>query len=100
LLQSGEGITADSYQQRLTNLSDVLEEKRPFTGHRRRKIILLHENVRPHIAKATQDHICALGWELLSHSMYSANIVPSDYYLFRSVQHDLADTHFVRFGEI
>jgi len=41
LLQSDETITADRYQQQLTNLSDALEEKRPFIGQGRRKVILL-----------------------------------------------------------
>jgi len=31
LLSPGEIITADPYQQQLTNLSDALEEKKPFT---------------------------------------------------------------------
>jgi len=32
LLQPGETITADRCQQQLTNLSDALEGKRPFTA--------------------------------------------------------------------
>jgi len=100
LLQLDETIRlADRYQQQLTNLSDTLEEKRPFTGQGR-KVILLHENARPYVAKATQDHIFAFGWEFLLHATYSSDMAPSDYYLFRSLQHHLADIHFMRFGEI
>jgi len=85
LLQPGEIITADRYQQYLTNLSNALGEKKPFTGQERRKVILLHDNTRPHVAKATQDHISALGWKLLPHAAYSPDMTPSDYYLFRSL---------------
>jgi len=60
LLQPGETIMADRYQQQLTNLSNTLEEKRPFTGLARRKVILFRDNARPHVAKATQYHIFAL----------------------------------------
>jgi len=99
LLQPGETITADRYQEQLTNLRiDAFEEKRPFTGQGRRKVILFHDNGRPHVA--TQNHIFALGWKLLLHAAYSPDMAPSDYHLLRSLQHDLVDTHFVRFEEI
>jgi len=41
LLKPGEKITADRYQQQLTNLIDALKEKKPFTGQGRRKVISL-----------------------------------------------------------
>jgi len=44
LLQQSETITANRYQQHLINLSDALEEKRPFTCQGRREVILLHDN--------------------------------------------------------
>jgi len=62
LLQSDKTITADRrQQQQLTNLSDALKEKRPFTRQGHRKVILLHDNARPHTAIATKDYIFALG---------------------------------------
>jgi len=100
LLKPDKIITADLYQQQLSNLSDALEEKRPFTDVGRRKVILLHDNARSHVAKAIQDHIFALGWELFPHAAYSTDIAPSNYYLFRSLRHHLVDTHFVKFEEI
>jgi len=65
LLQSDETITADRYQQQLTNLSNALEEKRPFTGQGHHKMILLHDNARPHVTKEIQD-IFALSWDIIS----------------------------------
>jgi len=38
LLQPDETISAERYQQKLTNLSDALEGKRPFTCQGRRKV--------------------------------------------------------------
>jgi len=46
MLQPGETITADLYQQQLTNLSDALEEKWPFNSQGCHKMILLHDNPR------------------------------------------------------
>jgi len=77
---------ADCYQQQLTNFSGALEEKRPFTSQGHRKVTLLHNNARPYVAKATQDYIFALGWEFLLHAAYSPDMVPFNYYLFRSLQ--------------
>ena len=95
MLQPGETIKKQS-----TDLSDVLEEKRPFTGQGSPKVLLLHDNARPHVAKATQNHIFTLRLELLPHAAYSSDMAPSDYHLFRSLQHHLADRHFERLEEI
>ncbi|UYV81906.1 hypothetical protein LAZ67_21000083 [Cordylochernes scorpioides] len=41
-----------------------------------------------------------LKWEVLPHPPYSPDIAPSDYYLFRSMQHGLADQHFSNYDEV
>ena len=66
----------------MTNLSDVLEEKRPFTGQVSRKMLLLDSNARPHVAKTTQNYIFTLGWELFPYAAYSPDMAPSDYHLY------------------
>ena len=96
LLQPGETITANRYKQQLT---DVLEEKRPFTGQGSRKVLLLHDNVANHMLRKPLK-LFTFGWELLAYAAYSPDMAPSDYYLFRSLPRHLADRHCERLEEI
>jgi len=63
----------------------------------RDKVILQHDNIRPHVAKVLKTY---LKWEILSHPPYSPNVAPSDYHLFRSMAHGLADQHFRSYEEV
>jgi histone-lysine N-methyltransferase SETMAR len=56
---------------------------------RRRNVILLQDNAKPHTAKKTKKKLAELGWELLDHPPYSPDLSPSDYHLFRSLEHFL-----------
>ncbi|KAG5313551.1 MOS1T transposase, partial [Pseudoatta argentina] len=67
------GITGDCYRLQLMRLSRALKEKRPLYAQRHDKVILLHDNARPHVAKPVKTYIA-----------------PSDFHLFRSMAHGLA----------
>ena len=100
LLGPNETVTADRYQQQLYRLSDVLMQKRSSVVNNRCKVILLHDNARPHVAKSVKQILRELEWEVLPHPAYSPDLAPSDYHFFRSMQHALTDTHFSSYNEV
>lgn len=57
-------------------------------------MILLQDNTRLYTAKKTLKTISDLGWGILSHVMHSPYLVPSNYHLFRFLQHHLTDSQF------
>jgi len=67
-------------------LSRALREKRPEYEQRHDKVILLHDNARPHVAKVVKKYLKMLKWDVLPHLPYSPDIAPSDYWLFRRMQ--------------
>ena len=78
----------------LRRLSRALHEKLPQYEQKYEKVILQHDNSRPHVAKPVKTYLETLKWEVLPHPPYSPDIAPSDYYLFQSMAHGLADQHF------
>jgi histone-lysine N-methyltransferase SETMAR len=99
LLKPGETITAEVYCQQLERLQQKLSDKRPALINRK-GVILQHDNARPHAARITQEKIKELGWEVLPHPPYSPDIAPSDYHLFRSLEHSLAGKKFQNVDEV
>ena len=81
-------------------LSRALKEKcaHYFSSHD--KIILLHDNARPHVAAPVKTNMETLNWEVLLHPPYSLDIALSDYYLFRSMAHGLSEQHFTSYEDI
>lgn len=90
LLNRGETITAERYCQQLSCVDHALRRQGVNTA----KTKLLHDNARPHVAKLTQLKLEELGWEVLPHPPYSPDLAPTDYHLFRSMQHYLAGKKF------
>lgn len=100
LLKPGETVNGERYRQQMINLNHALIEKRPEWARRHGKVILLHDNAPAHTTRVVKDTLSALNWEVLPHPPYSPDLAPSDYHLFSSMSHALADQHFVNFGEV
>ena len=94
LLQPGETVTANRYVQQLINVNNELNVKRPEWTNRHERVILLHDNARPHVSKLVTDVLKELKWDVLPHPLYSPDIAPSDYHLFRSMAHALSEQRF------
>ncbi|GBP91934.1 Mariner Mos1 transposase [Eumeta japonica] len=99
LLKSNDTITGDRYRLQLIRLSRALKEKRSEYRKRHDKVILLHDNVRPHVAKPVKTYLGTLKWDVLPHPPYSPDIKPSDYHLFRSMAHGLTDQKFTSYED-
>jgi len=99
VLDYGQTVDSNTYCQQLDRLADAFLQTRPDLVNRK-GVILLHDNARPHTSKLTQQKIRELGYELLPHPPYSPDISPSDYYLFRSMQHFLKGKRFVNNEEL
>ena len=70
LLRPGETITGDRYQQ-LIKLNQALKRKRPEWGDRTLKVIVPHDNARPHDAKPVKTYLENIKRDLLPHAPYS-----------------------------
>lgn len=93
VLEHGQTVTADLYAQQLSRVDQALRR----LGVDPATTKFLHDNARPHVAKIVQQKIETLGWEVLPHPPYSPDMAPSDYHLFRSMQHCLAE---IKFNEV
>lgn len=100
LLKPGETVDAHRYHQQLIKLHRALREKRPDYEQRHEKLIFLHDNAPSHTSKIVRNYLEALNWEVLPHPAYSPDLAPSDYHLFSSMGHALAEQHFDSYDDV
>lgn len=62
--------------------------------NRRNPIVYLDDNARPHVSNLTAQALQNFGWERLQHPPYSPDLAPSDYHLFRGLEHFLRGQQF------
>ena len=84
----------------MIDLSRALQEKRQDYRRRQRKVIFLHDNVPSHAAKRIKETIGTFSWEILAHAAYSADLALSDYHLFASLGHALAEERFTLYENV
>lgn len=99
LLKPNETITGEVYRRQLMRLKEAMQRERPIFRNRHDKIILQHDNARPHVAAVVKTYLEGQNWEALPHPPYSPDIAPSDYHLFRGMTHGLAEQHFTSYEE-
>jgi histone-lysine N-methyltransferase SETMAR len=76
----GENVNYTSYYEGLLKFRDAIRRKYP--GQLARAVLLHHDNARAQTARAIQERIQELQWELLEHPPYSLDLAPSDFHLF------------------
>jgi len=100
LLKSSETVYTKRYQQQLIDLNYSLLKKRPEYQKRQHKVIFFYDNAPSHTAKPVRDTLEALSWEVLPYATYSPDLVPSDYHLFASMGHALAEQRFGSYEDV
>ena len=93
LLLENQTINSNKYGSQLDHLKAALDKQHPELVNR--KCIIFHQdNARLHISLTTRQKLSQLGWEVLIHLPYSADMVPSDFHLFWSLQNSLNGKNF------
>ena len=88
LLPRNQTINSDIFFRQLNKFNVAVKEKRPeLVNHK--GVIFQHDNATPHTSLTTRQKLMRLGWEVMLHPLYSPDLTPSDYYLFRSLQNSL-----------
>jgi histone-lysine N-methyltransferase SETMAR len=96
LLPEGQTINAEYYAEQLRRLKLKIVKKHGAQW----KVMLLHDNARPHVAKKVKSQLASFGWTVLSHPPYSPDLAPSDYHLFSAMQNTFKDIMFDNRDEV
>ncbi|GFU16048.1 histone-lysine N-methyltransferase SETMAR [Trichonephila clavipes] len=99
LLPDNTTINSEVYCHQLDKLNDALQQKRSELINRK-GVVFHQDNARPHTSLITHQKLLHLEWDTMPHPPYSPDLVPSDYYLFRSHQNFLDGKTFTSNEEV
>ena len=91
MLERNATVNKELYIAQLHRVNEAIQLKSP---HQQGQTILLHENARPHVAQVIKATHQELEWEVLQHPLYSPDLAPTDYYLFRSLSNHMRGVTF------
>uniref|UniRef100_A0A7I4YAE2 Histone-lysine N-methyltransferase SETMAR n=1 Tax=Haemonchus contortus TaxID=6289 RepID=A0A7I4YAE2_HAECO len=97
LLERNATVNKQVYFAQLNSVNEAIRLKRPYG---RGQVILLHENIRPHIAPVVKTALQELEGEVLQHSQHSSDLAPSDYHLLRSMLNQIGGVTFDGGGDL
>ena len=80
LLEQGMTVNSNVYCEQLENTRRALR-------NRRIPVVFLDDNAKLHRSRQTLQKLEDMGWKHLEHPPYSPDLSPSDFYLFRSLEH-------------
>ncbi|GFY17130.1 histone-lysine N-methyltransferase SETMAR [Trichonephila clavipes] len=99
MLPTGQMVTAHLYSQQLERVQQALHQKEQALVNRK-SVLLLHDNVRLHVARVARNSIQRLGWENLSPPPYSPDLASSNYHLFHSLDNHLRGKSFTNEADV
>ena len=79
-VSKGTTTNLDVYIDTLKKLKVRIRRVRPALEMS--KVLLQHDNARPHTSLKTREVISSFGWTTISHTPYSPDLAPSDFHLF------------------
>jgi transposase len=91
-LEAGNTVNSARYIETIKNLRWWVCRVSGSTS----QILLLHDNARPHTARATIEALETVKFEVLSHPSYSPDLAPSDFFLSSLQEEFQGDTFHLR----
>jgi transposase len=95
-LEAGNTVNSAQYIETIKNLRRRVCRVTGSTS----RILLLHDNARPHTACITIEALETLKFEVSSHPPCSPDLAPSNFHFFPHLKRDLKGTHFTSDDEV